>query len=72
MPSGFSVHAYVCPSGALTTLGNRTLTGPEIRSTRSRHSVGQIQRHVRLVNSTSNREWQSPAVLVITGTSSWS
>ena len=28
IPSGFSVHAYVCPSGALTTLGSRTFTGP--------------------------------------------
>ena len=28
MPSGFSVQAYVCPSGALSTFGSRVLIGP--------------------------------------------
>ena len=32
MPRGFSVQAYVWPSGAFTTLGSRTFTGPVARA----------------------------------------
>src|SRR6266545_3238440 len=68
MPSGFSVHAYVCPSGALTTLGRRTLTGPAIRSTWERHSAARSSETYTWSSMHSNRAWQSPVVRVTTGT----
>ena len=49
MPSGFSVHAYVCPSGALTTLGSRTLTGPVDLVDPVQALLGEVERHVHLV-----------------------
>ena len=49
MPSGFSVHAYVWPSGALTTFGSRTLTGPPMRVHPVQARLGEVEGHVRLV-----------------------
>ena len=50
MPSGFSVQAYVAPSGALTTFGSRTLTGPGGSDDQPvQAGVGEVERDVHLV-----------------------
>ncbi len=65
MPSGFSVQAYVDPSGGRSTLGSRTLTGPgsseRSRSTQARTSASET---VACSCSTANLDQASPSARV--------